>query len=177
MKLRIAITGPESSGKTTLARALAKRFGTVFTPEFARYYLEQLDRPYGYADLERIARWQLLWQQRDADRAKGLFFCDTDLVVIKVWSDVRFGRTDPWIIQQLEQNPFDLTLLCHPDIPWEDDPLRENPLDRQALLLLYLQELNRFQIPFIEIRGDDPDLRLRQAEVGIFTWLQHRTEG
>lgn len=177
MTIRIAITGPESSGKTTLAKALAKRFGTIFTPEFARYYLGQLDRPYAYDDLERIARGQLQWQQRDAGRAKALLFCDTDLVVIKVWSDVRFGCTDPRIIRQLEQNPFDLTLLCHPDIPWEYDPLRENPLDRQELLSLYLQELNRFQIPFIEIRGNDPDRRLRQAEVGIFTWMQQRTEG
>lgn len=174
MKIRIAITGPESSGKTILSRALARRFETVFTPEFARYYLGKLDRPYAFADLERIAKGQLQWQQRDAGRANHLLFCDSDLVVIKVWSDVRFGRTDPWIIRQLEHNPFDLTLLCYPDIPWEYDPLRENPLDREELLSFYIQELNRFKIPFLEIRGDDPGRRLQQAEEGIRAWLQQR---
>lgn len=167
MLKKIAVTGPESSGKTTLCRALAKHFNTVWAPEYSRYYLSRLDREYALPDLLAIAKGQLQWQQRDAGRARELLICDTDLVVLKVWSDYRFGYTDPWIIRQLEQNPYDLTLLCYPDIPWEPDPLRENPLDRQELLERYVETLQHFRIPYIEVCGAELQQRLEIAAAAI----------
>ena len=160
---RIAVTGPESSGKTTLCKALSAHFRTVWTPEYARFYLQELGRPYVFSDLKTIGEGQLQWQQRDAGRAQGILFCDTDLVALKVWSDYRFGSTDPWILDQLPHNPYDLTLLCHPDIPWEEDSLRENPHDREDLLQKFRQELMNWEIPFFEIRGTDPAERLKMA--------------
>jgi NadR type nicotinamide-nucleotide adenylyltransferase len=160
---KIALTGPESSGKTTLCQALSAYFRTVWTPEYARYYLPRLGRQYHFADLTRIGKGQLQWQRRDAGRARGVLFCDTDLISLKVWSDYRFGATDPWILDQLRQNPYDLTLLCHPDIPWEADPLRENPHDREALLLQFRRELHDRNIPFFEVSGGSHAARLAAA--------------
>ncbi len=160
---RIAVTGPESSGKTTLCRALSRYFHTVWTPEYARFYLQGLGRPYVFSDLKAIGKGQLQWQQRDTGRAQGMLFCDTDLIALKVWSDYRFGDTDPWILERLPHNPYDLTLLCHPDIPWEADPLRENPHDRGDLLHKFRQELGDWKIPFFEVRGTDPRERLAMA--------------
>ncbi len=160
---KIAVTGPESSGKTTLCRALSGYFRTIWTPEYARYYLPLLGRKYSFADLTRIGKGQLQWQQRDAGRARGILFCDTDLITLKVWSDFRFGTTDPWILAQLRQNPYDLTLLCHPDIPWEADPLRENPHDREDLLLRFRRELQEWDIPFCEVSGSGHAARLATA--------------
>ncbi len=160
---KIAVTGPESSGKTTLCRELSRYFNTIWTPEFARYFLPALGRPYIFADLTIIGKGQLQWQQRDAGRANGILFCDTDLVSLKVWSDYRFGATDPWILDHLQRNPYHLTLLCHPDIPWEADPLRENPDDREALLLKFRAELADWNIPFYEVWGTNPAQRLARA--------------
>lgn len=160
---KIAVTGPESSGKTTLCRALSVSFGTIWTPEYARYYLPRLGRKYIFSDLVQVGKGQLQWQQRDAGRARGILFCDTDLVGIKVWSDYRFGATDPWILGQLQQNPYDLTLLCHPDIPWTPDPLRENPDDRENLLLRFRRELQDWDIPFCEVSGSSHTARLATA--------------
>ena len=154
---RIAITGPESSGKTSLARALAERFGTVWTSEYARDYLMGKSGAYAFEDLLEIARGQLRRQDEDAPLAQGFHFCDTDLVALKVWSDYRFGRTDPCILQELHKKRYDLTLLCRPDIPWESDPLRENPHDRDALFLLFKKELETLHAPFVEIYGIGED--------------------
>lgn len=157
MYKRIAISGPESSGKTSLAQALAARFGTVWTDEYARAYLEEKGGTYGFGDLAEIARGQLQRQDEDALLAQGFHFCDTDLVALKVWSDYRFGRTDPFILEELQKNRYDLTLLCRPDIPWEADPLRENPHDRDILFLLFKKELESLQVPFVEISGTGED--------------------
>lgn len=161
--LKIAVTGPESSGKTTLASALATAFDTVYTPEFARTYLEETGGHYTFEDLTAIAKGQLAWENRDAALANGFHFCDTDLIVLKVWSTFRFGKADPFLLEQLAQKRYHIALLCRPDIPWAFDPLRENPDDRTQLLSLYREELTYWNIPFIEIYGSDFKDRLHQA--------------
>ncbi|MCB9285490.1 MAG: ATP-binding protein [Lewinellaceae bacterium] len=151
--IRIAITGPESSGKTTLARTLAGHFQTVWVPEYARSYLEGLSRAYEFDDLEQIARGQLAWEKEYGQRAHRFLFCDTDLLVLKVWSEYKYRRCSPFILEALRDYPYDLFLLCAPDIPWEYDPLRENPEDRQELYEIYLGELERMGSSFVEVRG------------------------
>lgn len=167
--IKIAVTGPESSGKTTLAAALAKRYATIWTPEYARPYLTEKGGVYTFADLGEIARGQLEWEDRDANQARGYHFCDTDLTVIKVWSAFRFGKIDPFILEQLSQPRYALTLLCHPDIPWVFDPLRENPDNRHVLLSLFQQTLQSWNVPYVEIRGIDFSDRLNQAANAIDT--------
>ncbi len=165
--LKIAVTGPESSGKTTLAQALAAAFDTVYTPESARTYLEETGGHYTFEDLTAIAKGQLAWEDRDTGVANGFHFCDTDLIVLKVWSTFRFGKTDPFLLEQLAQKRYDVALLCRPDIPWVFDPLRENPEDRTQLLSLYRAELTNWKIPFIEIHGPDFTDRLHQARTHL----------
>ncbi|MFP4090612.1 MAG: AAA family ATPase [Cyclobacteriaceae bacterium] len=142
LPLKVIITGPESSGKTTLARQLATVFAEPWVPEFARDYINTLDRKYQETDLLEIARGQIKREEEYTKEANQLLICDTGLEVLKIWSEYRFGRCHPWILEQLEKKRPELYLLCAPDIPWEYDPQRENPDDRQELFEIYRKELS-----------------------------------
>lgn len=160
--LKIVATGPESTGKTTLASQLAKHFHTIWVPEFARTYIDGLKRPYREADLLEIAKGQVALEDEMTVKAGSLLFLDTSLEVIKIWAEFRFGRCHPWILEQLGKSRHDLYLLCVPDLPWAFDPQRENPEDREELFRLYLKVLTEMQLPFQEISGAG-EVRLAQA--------------
>lgn len=149
--IKICITGPESSGKTSLATQLAEHFGATLVPEFARHYLETRGPTYTESDLVNIAQGQ----KRAEDTAAGeLIICDTGLEVIQIWSEWKYGRCDSWIRNQVTQADYDLYLLCKPDIPWQDDPLRENPNDREELFELYEKLISDGDIPVSAISGN-----------------------
>jgi NadR type nicotinamide-nucleotide adenylyltransferase len=162
--MRIAVTGPESSGKTTLSQQLAQALNAPCIPEYARDYLTELKRPYIFTDLVEIANGQVKnWQQfADTDT----LICDTEMLVLKVWSEFKFGKLDAYISEQLEQQEFDLYLLCTPDLPWEEDPLREHPEQRVELFAIYLTELKQRNLPFVVIEGQNEE-RLQQALTAI----------
>lgn len=151
--LRILFTGPESAGKTLLARRLAATYQTVWTPEYARAYLETLGRPYVEEDLLHIARGQLLLEDYQAQFARRILPCDTGMLVIKVWSEYKYGRCHPWILEQLQRRSYGLYLLCGTDVPWAYDPLRENPGEREELYAIYKRELEALGVPFTELWG------------------------
>jgi NadR type nicotinamide-nucleotide adenylyltransferase len=167
---KIVLTGPESSGKTTLAKQLAGHFGTVWVPEFARGFLEKLGRPYQEADLLEIAKGQVASEDECAKKNTGPLFLDTSLEVVKIWSEVVFGRCHPLIKEHLHNRLPDLYLLCRPDLPWEPDPLRENPGDRQVLFDLYLHELTGLGVHFIEINGMGKE-RIEKAIANVNLFL------
>ena len=135
--LKIIVTGPESSGKTTLCKTLAKHFNTSFNPEFAREFLDELDRNYTQSHLLEIAKEQLFSEHN-------VQILDTDLITIKIWSNYKYGNCDKWILKQIEKQKAEkrFYLLCKDDIPWEEDPQRENPNDRVELFEIYKQELD-----------------------------------
>ncbi len=161
MRKRIALTGPESSGKTSLARRLVQYFQVPLVDEFARSYLADKTDAYTFDDFLFIAGEQ--WRQRrKASRGSGLLFCDTDLLVLKIWAEVKYKKSLDWIDDALRKDPCELYLLCRPDIPWEEDPLRENPFDRERLFDLYLYYAKDFQLNFRVVEGDRPR-RLRIA--------------
>lgn len=164
MTQRIVITGPESSGKTTLCRGLANHYSAPCTPEYAREYLSELRRPYREEDLLHIAQQQWQQQQMVTD---SLVFCDTGLVVILIWSIVRYEQVHPWVVEKLRREPAALYLLSQPDIPWEPDPLRENPNDREALFTLYRQHLDDLQLPYRIVQGPQVRDRLMQAIAAV----------
>ena len=140
---KILITGPESTGKSTLCTALADHFDTVWIKEYAREYLNTNGLHYVESDLLAIAKEQFKQQNSALPQAVDFLFCDTGLEVIKVWSDYKYHQCHPWITHHMKEQQFDLVLLCDIDIPWEYDELREypDPLQRQSFLQLYKKEL------------------------------------
>lgn len=150
---RIAIVGPESTGKSLLSEQLAYQYQTVWVPEIARDYLHKLNRPYTFDDLSVIAKLQLEKEKSMSESAKHFLFCDTNLVVIKVWSDFKYGRTEKWIVEAIHKSDYSIHLLTDIDIPWEDDPLREHPHFRKELFERYLQELNTFGLDYQIVNG------------------------
>lgn len=127
MPKKIVIIGPESTGKSTLTAALAAHFGEPWVPEYAREYLERLDRSYQFDDLLSIAKGQLELEDRMLKSANEFLFCDTDLHVLHVWSESKYKKVHPWIQAQIAARKYDLYLLTDIDIPWEPDPQREHP--------------------------------------------------
>ncbi|WP_223648273.1 AAA family ATPase [Hymenobacter psoromatis] len=165
---RISLTGPESAGKSTLAAQLAAHYGTVFVPEFARHYLAKNGPAYALPDLEAIAHSQLAAEDAAAAQATRLLFCDTDLLVIKIWAENAFGTCPAWVLAGLAKPRYALTLLLAPDLPWEPDPLREHPdpAQRWHFYTLYKSELQRLSWHFVEIKGPAKQ-RLAQAVAAV----------
>lgn len=152
---KIVIIGPESTGKSTLTKALAKEFDEPWVEEYARQYLENLSRGYDIEDLLIIARNQLALEDEKEKVARQLLFCDTDLHVIKVWSEHKFKKTDPWILEQIRKRTYDLYLLTDIDVSWQDDPLREHPEPamRKYFFDKYLRIVVDSPVPFVKISG------------------------
>ena len=137
----ISITGPESTGKSSLSRSLAAHYGALWVREYAREYLAALGRAYVYEDIARIAKEQLRREEAMAQKSESYLFCDTDPLVCKIWSRFKYGKSDPWIDAAVESHRYDLYLLCDIDLPWVEDPFREHPDRRKELFDLYFCEL------------------------------------
>lgn len=157
MTRRIAITGPESTGKSMLAEQLAAYYNTAWVAEYAREYLGNIGRNYVEEDILVIAKGQLNSEEAKLKSAVNYLFCDTDMLVTKIWSDVKYGRCNPWINETMDVHRYDLHLLCDIDLPWQYDPLREHPDQRQYLFDLYYNELKNRNYPFEVIRGTGKD--------------------
>jgi NadR type nicotinamide-nucleotide adenylyltransferase len=170
---KIVVIGPESTGKSSLCEALAARFHTEWVREYAREYLEEHGMGYSYETLSVIARGQLASEEAGAARGAGLLFIDTDLYVIKVWSEYVFGRCETWILDEIERRKYDAYLLCNTDLPWAHDPLREYPDVgvRERLYHIYKDILVNQSVPWAEIRGAG-DERLRGAIGAVERLLQ-----
>ncbi len=151
---KVVIIGPECTGKSDLSKFLADEFKTTWVPEYAREYLDNLPRPYNAGDLPAIAAGQIEQEERLAASANNVLICDTNLYVIKVWSNFKYGYCDPAILQEIATRPYDLYLLTYVDIPWEYDPMREHPDQREQLYSIYLEEMKSQSVPFVEIKGD-----------------------
>lgn len=156
------ITGPESTGKSWLAQQLAKHYQALWVPERARAYLEELDRPYQESDLLQIAREQLELEDKLARKANKLLFCDTGMLVLKIWSEHSYGRCHPFILEQLQKREYSLSLLPNIDMPWEPDPQREHPHLREYFFTLYQQQLMESGRPFSIVSGSGKE-RLQNA--------------
>ena len=151
---KVAVIGPECTGKSELSASLAAHYQTAWIPEYARGYLDNLTRPYEEHDLLTIAHGQLRLEDSWAYNANKLMICDTNLYVIKVWSEFKFRKCDPEILKNIASRKYDLYLLTYIDIPWEEDVQREHPNKREQLYDIYLREMRSQPVPFVEIRGD-----------------------
>lgn len=174
--LRVVLYGPESTGKTTLAKALAAHYRTLWVPEFARSYLqEKWDRQKTVctlADLPIIAQGQLAAENAAITQANRLIFCDTNILVTKVWSETHFdGYCAPELNTILENTHYDLYLLTSIDVPWEKDDLRDRPNDREEMFDYFKQQLVQCNFPFLLLEGN-PKERLEKAVAAIDQLLE-----
>lgn len=152
---RIAITGPESTGKSSLAERLAWHYHTVWVPEYARQYLANLNRPYNNNDLVEIAVGQVRLEDNLRKKAAKLLICDTDLLVISIWYRHYYGRLHPMIADLMEHRPYDLYLLMDIDLPWRYDPMREHPHLRKYFFTWYEKELRERKLNYRIISGEN----------------------
>lgn len=167
---KVVITGPECTGKSTLSRQLSEYFEQPWLPEFARTYLTGFDRAYEDNDLLEIARGQVRMEDELMTNGSNLVFFDTSMEVLKVWSEWKYKSCDNYILDHLRNRPADLYLLLSPDMAWEQDPLRENPHDRDIIFDIYKKELNALNKPFEIISGLGL-LRTRRAIKVINSYL------
>jgi NadR type nicotinamide-nucleotide adenylyltransferase len=159
----VTVVGPECTGKTDLATFLAAEFQTVWVPEYARAYLDKLHHPYDASDLTKIAHGQVRLEDEWIAEANRVLICDTNLIVIKVWSEFKYGNCDPEILRLMNGRHYDLLLLTSIDIPWENDPQREHPDKREHFMNIYRKEAAATGIPVVEISGDREHRRARAA--------------
>ena len=157
MLKKIAIIGPESTGKSELAQHLARHYDTEWVPEYARFYLDRLDREYEQHDLKSIAEGQLAWEDEKAEYSNNYLICDTNLIIIKVWSDHKYGKTDDWIEEQVNSRTYDFYLLNNIDLPWMPDPQREHPNMREHFLKIYQEYLETNDLPYALVSGIEGD--------------------
>jgi NadR type nicotinamide-nucleotide adenylyltransferase len=165
---KIVVIGPESTGKSTLTKGLAEEFGEPWVPEYAREYLEKLNRTYEYEDLLEIAKGQIALESDAERKAEKFLFCDTNLHVIDVWSQHKFGKTDPWITKTLQEKHYDFYLLTDIDMPWQYDPQREHPAPemRRHFFSLYEKIVRESGVPFDVFSGNEKK-RLESAKKKI----------
>lgn len=161
---KIVILGGESTGKSTLSEQLAAHYHTEWVPEYARTYLQELGRPYAESDLVEIAIGQLALEEMMAEMAKGYLFCDTDLHVLKIWSEHAYGRCHGWILDRIADRNYHAYVITAPDFPWEPDPLREHPEPhwREYFFKQYISEIAATNLPMCIVTGNKEE-RLQRA--------------
>lgn len=166
--LKIAILGPESTGKTQLAEQLAKHFHTDFVPEFSREYLKDFQKNYDINDVIAIAKGQQQRIEEAAMKNNDILISDTEAIVNKVWCEFVFKQTPKEIEELVQKQDFDLYLLCNIDLEWTFDPLRENPdlEERKAIFTLYRKFLEEINADYFIVNGKG-DLRFKHAIVAI----------
>jgi len=151
---RVAITGPECTGKSTLTEQLAGYFHTKYVPEYAREYIAGLNRPYTFEDVLHIAEVQRDQANSAKQGVNGIIFFDTWLIITKVWFQVVYGHFPTWIDDEIQRKTMDLYLLCDTGIPWIADEVRENGGEmREMLFQKYLDELENQKCNFVIIHG------------------------
>jgi len=193
---KIVIIGPESTGKSTLCELLAQHYGMQWCPEFAREYLLTNGTDYSFDDLLTIAKGQLAVEDEYTSLVDSqwsmvnertwvnphslhtthkppLLFIDTDMYVMKVWSEYVFGKCHQFILDQIVSRKYDLYLLCNTDLPWIKDELREYPDEspRKELFAIYKDLLINQQVPWIEISGSSYEDRVLAAIAAVEEYL------
>jgi nicotinamide riboside kinase len=150
----IVVTGAESTGKSALTGFLADHFKAPYTQEFARIYIEQLDRKYTWDDVEFIARKQIQQLEEMKKINSRFIFADTWLIITKIWFEEVFGRVPDWIEKEIRKEDISLFLVCDTDLPWIPDPVRENGGERRTYLQnRYIKTIRDYGFNFYIVQG------------------------
>jgi len=150
--LKIVITGPECSGKSTIANEICRIFNFGLVPEMAREYLNIRNNCYDESSLNEIAYLQLR-EEKIAKENHDHICCDTDLLTIIIWQSEKYGHVDHVFMEKWLRSSADIYFLCFPDMDWEYDPQRENPHDREKLFSIYLQYLEVNKANYYILKG------------------------
>jgi nicotinamide riboside kinase len=168
--IKIALFGPESTGKTTLAKQLAAYYETEWVPEFARDYLQKRWEENQHIceadDMLPIAYGQMSLENEKLSSAKKYLFCDTNLMVTKVFSEIYYGFCDPLLNEEALEHEYDLFFLTDIDVPWEKDDIRDKPEGRETVFSVFKQTLIDNKKPFITLSGNK-ESRLTKAAIII----------
>lgn len=167
---KIAIVGPESTGKSTMSAFLAEHYHTIWVPEYAREYCEKLTSPPTWQDEINMFYGQLALEEAYLPKANNLLICDTTFITVKVWSDYTFGRSPQEVLDELPKHPYDLYLLLSIDLPWEEDPLRDFPHMREHFMTVWHKELKELNANYVVISGAGQD-RYNNAVAAIDSFL------
>ena len=152
---RIAILGAESSGKSTLAEALAAHYATLWVPEYLREFVDTRGRVPFESDQYPIARTQAEREEEAAARASRFLFCDTTPLMTALYSRQYWGRVDPQLARLDRSHDYAWTFVTAPDSPWEPDGLqRESEEVRQKVHRMLLETLAARAIPYVLLEGE-----------------------
>ena len=163
---KVVLLGPESCGKSYLTEYLARHFQTAFVEEYGRTYCERFGMDLTELDFAHIAGGQLYREDEMAKQAHRILFCDTDLIVTQVWSEIYFnGVCQPWIIWVSQQRHYDHFLLLAPDIPWVNDGLRKYEEQREWMFKRLQEVLESRNLPFTIIQGTFEERNRKAVEV------------
>jgi NadR type nicotinamide-nucleotide adenylyltransferase len=167
----IAITGPESTGKTTLATQLAELYDTVYVPEYAREYLDRNGPKYSYGDVLKMAKGQIELERQLLSQAREILFADTEMISYKVWLEFYGWDVPLWLTDHITAHTFGLYLLTDIDLPWVADGQRSNPSDREVLFHRFEEELENAGANYGIISGTG-SLRIDNAISTIEEYLR-----
>lgn len=167
---KIAIVGPESTGKSTISPQLAAHYKTTWVPEYARAYCSQLKGPCTFEDEINMFRGQLKLEERLLPMANELLICDTTFITVKIWSDYVFGKSPQEVLDELPKHLYDFYLLMNIDLPWEDDPLRDFPNQREYFMEVWHRELQALNAKYVVISGSK-EKRFQHAVEAIDQFL------
>ncbi len=165
---RVCLLGAESTGKTTLAAALAASYNTLWNPEFGRPYTElgrEADARWTSDEFTYIARIQCWYEDFLAGYANRLLFCDTDAFTTAVFHEMYLGTTAT-AFPELASRTYDLYLVCGLDVPWAHDTIREFEEQRRRMHDRYLERASASGVPWLLLEGV-PDRRLAEARLAI----------
>ncbi|MEJ2882445.1 ATP-binding protein [Pedobacter sp. GR22-6] len=171
---KIAIVGPESTGKSTITSQLAKHYQTLWVPEYARYYCAALTKDCDLQDEVNMFHGQVALEASVlAIAEKELIFCDTTFLTVKIWSDEVFGETPQVVLDALPKYNYDLYLLLDIDLPWQEDPLRDFPHKREHFMQIWHNELQSLNANYILVGGLEDRLDNCILEVERFLQQSH----
>lgn len=169
--IRIVLFGPESTGKTTLSKALARHYNSVWVPEYAREYLQDKwnneRKTCESSDLLPIALGQMRLENKLSQKTNTVLICDTNLLETKVYSEAYYsGECDPLLQKYAVKNHYDLYLLTYIDVPWEADDLRDKPNTRERMFQAFEYQLKKYNKPYILLKGRKKErLKLATEEI------------
>jgi HTH-type transcriptional regulator, transcriptional repressor of NAD biosynthesis genes len=147
----VCLYGPESTGKTELAKVMAKYFQTEYVPEVAREFITSND--FSIEDIIKIGEEQARRIKAKQKTANRILFCDTDLITTQIYSSHYLGVVPPVLIQLENEIRFDQYFLFDNDVPWVADGLRDLENHREEMLDIFKNELEKRAIPYKWIKG------------------------